>query len=53
MCAAAGTGRELAALVAGRAPQVDLHPFRPERFRRFGWLGPLGSLGSLDHARTA
>jgi D-amino-acid dehydrogenase len=32
MCAAASTGREVAALVAGRRPQVDLHPFRPQRF---------------------
>lgn len=32
MCGGASTGRELAALVAGRTPQVDLHPFRPERF---------------------
>jgi D-amino-acid dehydrogenase len=35
MCAGASTGREVAALVAGRAPQVDLHPFRPTRFRWF------------------
>ncbi len=41
MCAAASTGRELAALVAGRAPEVDLSPFRPGRF------GPLGVLGSF------
>ncbi len=32
MCGGASTGRELAALVAGRVPQVDLHPFRPDRF---------------------
>jgi D-amino-acid dehydrogenase len=32
MCGGATTGREIAALVAGRAPQVDLHPFRPQRF---------------------
>jgi D-amino-acid dehydrogenase len=32
MCGGASTGREIAALVAGRAPQVDLHPFRPGRF---------------------
>jgi D-amino-acid dehydrogenase len=32
MCAAASTGRELAHLVAGRTPQVDLAPFRAERF---------------------
>jgi D-amino-acid dehydrogenase len=36
MCGGATTGRELAALVAGRTPQVDLHPFRPQRFA--GWL---------------
>lgn len=33
MCGGASTGREIAHLVAGRAPQIDLHPFRPERFR--------------------
>ena len=32
MCAAASTGREVAHLVAGRTPQIDLKPFRPERF---------------------
>ena len=32
MCGGASTGRELAHLVAGRAPQVDLQPFRPDRF---------------------
>ena len=32
MCGGASTGRELAALIAGRAPQVDLQPFRPQRF---------------------
>jgi len=32
MCAAASTGREIANLVAGRAPQVALAPFSPERF---------------------
>ena len=36
MCAAASTGRELAALVAGRAPLLDLYPFRPGRFGPFG-----------------
>ncbi len=35
MCGAATTGREIAALVAGRMPQVDLHPFRPQRFAAF------------------
>ncbi|MBL8340165.1 MAG: FAD-dependent oxidoreductase [Rubrivivax sp.] len=39
MCAAASTGREVAALVGGRAPQVDLHPFRPERFGLLGRFG--------------
>lgn len=32
MCGGASTGREIAHLVAGRAPQIDLHPFRAERF---------------------
>lgn len=32
MCAGAATGRELANLVAGRATEVDLSPFRPDRF---------------------
>ena len=32
MCCGATTGREIAHLVAGRAPQVDLAPFSPERF---------------------
>lgn len=32
MCGAASTGREVAHLVAGRTPQVDLAPFRAERF---------------------
>ena len=32
MCGGASPGRELAALIAGRAPQVDLQPFRPQRF---------------------
>lgn len=32
MCMGASTGREIAHLVAGRAPQVDLTPFRPDRF---------------------
>ncbi len=32
MCGGASTGRELAALISGRRPQVDLHPFRPQRF---------------------
>lgn len=32
MCSGAVTGREIAALVAGRAPQVNLRPFRPGRF---------------------
>ncbi len=33
MCGGATTGREIAHLVAGRAPQVDLQPFSPARFR--------------------
>src|SRR5690606_7969304 len=32
MCGGATTGREIAHLVAGRPPQVDLSPFRPDRF---------------------
>jgi D-amino-acid dehydrogenase len=32
MCGGATTGREVAHLVAGRAPQVDLAPFRADRF---------------------
>jgi D-amino-acid dehydrogenase len=32
MCAAASTGRELAALIAGRATAIDLAPFSPARF---------------------
>ncbi|MDA7417801.1 FAD-dependent oxidoreductase [Xenophilus arseniciresistens] len=32
MCMGASTGREVAHLVAGRSPQVDLRPFRPNRF---------------------
>jgi D-amino-acid dehydrogenase len=32
MCTGATTGREVAHLVAGRSPQVDLAPFRPDRF---------------------
>jgi len=32
MCGGASTGREIAHLVAGRAPQVDLAPFRADRF---------------------
>ncbi|WP_118137834.1 FAD-binding oxidoreductase [Oceanicella sp. SM1341] len=33
MCGGATTGREIAALVSGRSPEVDLAPFSPERFR--------------------
>lgn len=33
MCAAATTGREIANLVAGRAPQIELAPFSPGRFQ--------------------
>jgi D-amino-acid dehydrogenase len=32
MCTGATTGREVANLVAGRTPQVDLQPFRADRF---------------------
>jgi D-amino-acid dehydrogenase len=32
MCLGAATGREVAHLVAGRPTQVDLAPFRPDRF---------------------
>ena len=32
MCGGATTGREVAHLVAGRAPQLDLAPFRADRF---------------------
>ncbi|WP_338665684.1 FAD-dependent oxidoreductase [Pararoseomonas sp. SCSIO 73927] len=32
MCGAASTGREVANLVAGRAPEIDLAPFSPLRF---------------------
>ena len=34
MCMGASTGREVAHLVAGRAPQVNLQPFSPARFDR-------------------
>jgi D-amino-acid dehydrogenase len=34
MCGAASTGREIANLVAGRDPQLDLAPFAPTRFAR-------------------
>jgi D-amino-acid dehydrogenase len=32
MCGAAGTGRTIAELVAGETPQVDIRPFRADRF---------------------
>ncbi|HVL55606.1 MAG TPA: FAD-dependent oxidoreductase [Burkholderiaceae bacterium] len=32
MCLGASTGREVAHLVAGRTPQIDLAPFRADRF---------------------
>lgn len=32
MCGAPGTGRTIAELVAGEAPQVDIAPFRADRF---------------------
>ncbi len=35
MCGGSTTGREIAHMVAGRAAQVDLHPFRADRFRLF------------------
>jgi D-amino-acid dehydrogenase len=52
MCAGASTGREVAALVAGRAPQVDLHPFRPTRFAWFGERGARRSpaMGAMGEA---
>ncbi|MCK8784351.1 FAD-dependent oxidoreductase [Roseomonas sp. NAR14] len=34
MCGAASTGREIANLVAGRAPEIDLAPFAADRFGR-------------------
>lgn len=34
MCGGATTGREIANLVAGRTPEIDLQPFRAERFMR-------------------
>jgi D-amino-acid dehydrogenase len=34
MCGAASTGREIANLLAGRAPGIDLSPFAPTRFGR-------------------
>ena len=35
MCGGSTTGREIAHMVAGRAAQVDLHPFRADRY---GWV---------------
>ena len=35
MCGGASTGREIAHLVAGRPPQIDLAPFSPGRFARW------------------
>jgi D-amino-acid dehydrogenase len=32
MCGAAGTGRTIAELVAGERPQIDIEPFRVDRF---------------------
>ncbi|GAA5233269.1 FAD-dependent oxidoreductase [Verticiella sediminum] len=32
MCGGASTGREIAALIAGRVPEIDLAPFSPERY---------------------
>jgi D-amino-acid dehydrogenase len=37
MCGGASTGRELANLISGRAPEIDLEPFRADRFN--GWVG--------------
>lgn len=34
MCGGATTGREIANLVSGREAEVDLHPFRPDRFMK-------------------
>ncbi|WP_238364683.1 NAD(P)/FAD-dependent oxidoreductase [Mesobacterium pallidum] len=34
MCGGATTGREIANLVAGRAPEIDLAPFAPTRFKQ-------------------
>ncbi|MEX0730580.1 MAG: FAD-dependent oxidoreductase [Aquisalimonadaceae bacterium] len=36
MCGGATTGREIAHLVAGRSPGIELAPFRPERFKGGG-----------------
>jgi D-amino-acid dehydrogenase len=36
MCGGATTGRELANLIANRAPEIDLAPFAPGRFTRAG-----------------
>jgi D-amino-acid dehydrogenase len=33
MCGAPGTGRTVAELVAGETPQVDITPFRADRFQ--------------------
>jgi D-amino-acid dehydrogenase len=35
MCGGATTGRELANIISGREPQVDLSPFKPDRFGMF------------------
>jgi D-amino-acid dehydrogenase len=32
MCGASGTGRTISELVAGERPQIDIEPFRPDRF---------------------
>lgn len=39
MCGGATTGREIANLIAGRAPEVDLAPFAPDRFTKGGLFG--------------
>lgn len=37
MCGGATTGREIANLVSGREPEINLKPFRPDRFK--SWVG--------------
>jgi D-amino-acid dehydrogenase len=36
MCGAPTTGREIANLVAGRTPEIDLKPFAANRFGSLG-----------------
>lgn len=47
MCGAPTTGREIANLVAGRAPQIDLSPFGARRFGRW----PLGRAPATGRPR--